>query len=258
MIGTCLNCAGCLLHCKFAVEFHPNIYLQVQNPAVPNHNAMVIYQPGLYGNELVYYPITQASIPQTIQPIRNGAVRNEKVRNSAGGRSGANRGNYLGYSAGKATFGRYYSKNNSDRGDPPCLELLYDSAAPVADGGMHAAVLTGSSAGLPSVPTSPTIPFNPSIGATQFATPHSHQVPQTVSNPAVYPAKNPDDVLEGLCQTSMWGIPSYQLFSSLSSDGRQLFVYKVTIPAFANIFQVGLTVCNFELPVVRYLELITN
>lgn len=40
-------------------------------------------------------------------------------------------------------------------------------------------------------------------------------------------------VLEELCQKNNWGQPVYQLHSAISPDQRQLFLYKITIPALA-------------------------
>ncbi|XP_023125974.1 APOBEC1 complementation factor isoform X2 [Amphiprion ocellaris] len=40
-------------------------------------------------------------------------------------------------------------------------------------------------------------------------------------------------VLEELCQKNNWGLPVYQLHSAISPDQRQLFLYKITIPALA-------------------------
>ncbi|XP_034721793.1 APOBEC1 complementation factor-like [Etheostoma cragini] len=47
---------------------------------------------------------------------------------------------------------------------------------------------------------------------------------------AVKPAPQ---VLEELCQKNNWGQPVYQLHSAISPDQRQLFLYKITIPALA-------------------------
>ncbi|XP_031696253.1 APOBEC1 complementation factor-like [Anarrhichthys ocellatus] len=40
-------------------------------------------------------------------------------------------------------------------------------------------------------------------------------------------------VLEELCQKNNWGQPIYQLHSAIGPDQRQLFLYKITIPALA-------------------------
>ena len=40
-------------------------------------------------------------------------------------------------------------------------------------------------------------------------------------------------ILEDVCQKNNWGQPVYQLHSALGHDQRQLFLYKVTIPALA-------------------------
>lgn len=49
-------------------------------------------------------------------------------------------------------------------------------------------------------------------------------------------SKTPPQVLEDLCQKNGWGFPVYQLHSALSPDQRQLFLYKVSIPALASQF----------------------
>ncbi|KAM3859707.1 APOBEC1 complementation factor isoform 1-T1 [Diretmus argenteus] len=60
----------------------------------------------------------------------------------------------------------------------------------------------------------------------------------TPMNPAAMSMKAPGikhapQVLEELCQKNNWGQPVYQLHSAISPDQRQLFLYKVTIPALA-------------------------
>lgn len=40
-------------------------------------------------------------------------------------------------------------------------------------------------------------------------------------------------ILEDICQKNNWGQPVYQLHSAIGPDQRQLFLYKVTIPALA-------------------------
>ncbi|XP_008574482.1 PREDICTED: APOBEC1 complementation factor [Galeopterus variegatus] len=41
-------------------------------------------------------------------------------------------------------------------------------------------------------------------------------------------------ILEEICQKNNWGQPVYQLHSAIGQDQRQLFLYKITIPALAN------------------------
>ncbi|XP_048361420.1 APOBEC1 complementation factor isoform X1 [Sphaerodactylus townsendi] len=41
-------------------------------------------------------------------------------------------------------------------------------------------------------------------------------------------------ILEELCQKNNWGQPVYQLHSAIGQDQRQLFLYKITIPALAS------------------------
>uniref|UniRef100_A0A7N6AGL9 APOBEC1 complementation factor n=1 Tax=Anabas testudineus TaxID=64144 RepID=A0A7N6AGL9_ANATE len=48
-----------------------------------------------------------------------------------------------------------------------------------------------------------------------------------------YTAYTLGQVLEELCQKNNWGQPVYQLHSAIGPDQRQLFLYKITIPALA-------------------------
>ncbi|KAK2865958.1 hypothetical protein Q7C36_002014 [Tachysurus vachellii] len=45
--------------------------------------------------------------------------------------------------------------------------------------------------------------------------------------------KHAPQILEDICQKNNWGHPVYQLHSAIGPDQRQLFLYKVTIPALA-------------------------
>ncbi|XP_071120468.1 APOBEC1 complementation factor-like isoform X1 [Mytilus edulis] len=49
--------------------------------------------------------------------------------------------------------------------------------------------------------------------------------------------KLPTQILDELCQKNGWGSPVYQLHSTLANDNSQLFLYKVTVPAFSTPFQ---------------------
>ncbi|XP_067908601.1 APOBEC1 complementation factor isoform X4 [Heterodontus francisci] len=46
--------------------------------------------------------------------------------------------------------------------------------------------------------------------------------------------KHPSQILDDICQKNSWGQPVYQLHSAIGPDQRQLFIYKITIPALAN------------------------
>ncbi|XP_053495959.1 APOBEC1 complementation factor isoform X1 [Ictalurus furcatus] len=46
--------------------------------------------------------------------------------------------------------------------------------------------------------------------------------------------KHAPQILEDICQKNNWGQPVYQLHSAIGPDQRQLFLYKITIPALAN------------------------
>ena len=190
---------------------------------------MILYQAGVYGSEVVYYPLSQPGLAQNglLRQSQNGVAR--PVTN--------NRSNYLGYSAGKATFGRYYAKNNSDRsldingpssGDLPCETLCN-----IADSGIP--ILKGNS-GIPPVPAASSVSMTPAIH--QYLAPISQNVSPLV--PSFVPQqKNAETTLEELCQANMWGAPSYQLFTTAGTDSnRPMFLYKIAIPAFQTIFQV--------------------
>ncbi|MGH0115493.1 UNVERIFIED_CONTAM: hypothetical protein FKN15_024823 [Acipenser sinensis] len=45
--------------------------------------------------------------------------------------------------------------------------------------------------------------------------------------------KHAPQILEDICQKNNWGQPVYQLHSAIGTDHRQLFLYKITIPALA-------------------------
>ncbi|XP_016368780.1 APOBEC1 complementation factor isoform X1 [Sinocyclocheilus rhinocerous] len=45
--------------------------------------------------------------------------------------------------------------------------------------------------------------------------------------------KHAPQILEDICQKNNWGQPVYQLHSAIGPDQRQLFLYKITIPALA-------------------------
>uniref|UniRef100_F6YGW9 APOBEC1 complementation factor n=1 Tax=Ciona intestinalis TaxID=7719 RepID=F6YGW9_CIOIN len=163
----------------------------VQAPTVVNQNGMLVYPAGVYGNDIAYYSLGQYNLATGARPIypTRGGLRTDRGRGAAGTRAPSGRNSYLGYSAGKATYGRYYSKNNQER--------------PVA----------ADTAGLELI--------------TQVAT-----IPQVVPTMV----KSSDIILEEICQRQMWGSPSYQLLTTTGGDGRQLFLYKVSIPALASIF----------------------
>ncbi|XP_024913200.1 APOBEC1 complementation factor isoform X2 [Cynoglossus semilaevis] len=54
--------------------------------------------------------------------------------------------------------------------------------------------------------------------------------PLSLKAAAIKPAPQ---VLEELCQKNNWGQPVYQLHSAIGPDQRQLFLYKITVPALA-------------------------
>ena len=190
---------------------------------------MILYQAGLCGSDVVYYPVNQTNI------AANGLVR--QGQNGAT-RLSNNRSNYLGYSAGKATFGRYYAKNNTDRSldmsGASSVDLPCETLCNIADTGIP--IIKGNS-GVPGIPAASTVPITQAIH--QYVAPITQNVSPLV--PALVPhQKNAESALEELCQTNMWGAPSYQLFTTASQDtNRPMFLYKIAIPAFQTIFPVS-------------------
>uniref|UniRef100_H2Y5I5 APOBEC1 complementation factor n=1 Tax=Ciona savignyi TaxID=51511 RepID=H2Y5I5_CIOSA len=150
----------------------------VSSPAVVNQNGVIVYPAGVYNNDIAYYSLGQYNLATGARPIYP-----TRGRGAGGARGASSRNSYLGYSAGKATYGRYYSKNNQER-PAEGLELITQQP--------------------------------------------------TVINGQVIPAS--DVVLEEICQRHMWGNPTYQLLTTAGPDSRQLFLYKVSIPALASIF----------------------
>ncbi|XP_033880304.3 APOBEC1 complementation factor-like isoform X1 [Acipenser ruthenus] len=55
--------------------------------------------------------------------------------------------------------------------------------------------------------------------------------PVTLKPPGI---KHAPQILEDICQKNNWGQPVYQLHSAIGTDHRQLFLYKITIPALAS------------------------
>ena len=214
-------------------------HFQVQAPSVVNHNGMIVYQAGLYGSDLVYYPITQTNMTPGAGLVRNGGLRLDKGRNGVLSRPANNRNNYLGYSAGKATFGRYYAKNNLDRSLDMYgtnAELPCETLCNIADAGMPATIIKGNPS-VPAIPSASSVPVPQ--GIPQYVAPIAQNGGQLIPT-LVSQHKNSEAVLEDLCQTNMWGAPSYQLFTTSGPDNRQLFLYKIVVPAFQTVFQVRL------------------
>ena len=193
---------------------------------------MVVYPAsGVYGTDLAYYPLGQYNLAPGPRPIRGGAVRSDKGRGAAG------RSSYLGYSAGKATYGRYYSKNNLERppetnGTSP-IDIPYQTAPNIGEAVLPATV------------------YKPNPGVTaiagqnipQYAASVAQAVPQIIPTvqPTVLTQKSSETVLEEVCQRHMWGAPSYQLLTTNGPENRPLYLYKITIPALTSVipyFQV--------------------
>ena len=244
---------------------------QVQSP-----NGVIVYQNGVIGTtDLAAYYQQQNAINMAsraaaaIHPTKNGGGRNDRSRTNA------SRNSYLGYSAGKATYGRYYAKNNQDRSmDPVNAAAIAAAAAAAAAAGTsydpsivpQGALVNGAQSLLPlSAPDQQHLSTalykaagNPAALSAALSTnggqPIYHTtaaatmqqiVPTTVLTAAQAQMKSSEQLLEEVCLRHMWGLPNYQLMTVPGADSRQLFFYKVTIPALASMypqlpfFQVG-------------------
>ncbi|XP_002127144.2 putative RNA-binding protein 46 isoform X1 [Ciona intestinalis] len=213
----------------------------VQAPTVVNQNGMLVYPAGVYGNDIAYYSLGQYNLATGARPIypTRGGLRTDRGRGAAGTRAPSGRNSYLGYSAGKATYGRYYSKNNQERpvaADTAGLELITQQSVL---NGQAVIPVTGAEQNIGTIYKPSTVPHMPGQAAAgqQIAT-YASQVAQMATIPQVVPTmvKSSDIILEEICQRQMWGSPSYQLLTTTGGDGRQLFLYKVSIPALASIF----------------------
>lgn len=214
-------------------------------PGVINQNGMVVYPAaniaGLYSSDLTaYYPLGQYNLqtPTTrgIYPTRS--LRGGRGRGAAGSRSASSRSSYLGYSAGKATYGRYYAKNNQER---PMLDMngnIIEIPAPQQTAGVtmyKPPVSVGQ------------------IAITQSGQPQTYASYGTVTSPMAAPiagvpptmavtpsaalaTQSPVAILDDICAKNLWGAPTYQLLATTGPDGVQLFLYKVSIPALANLY----------------------
>lgn len=203
---------------------------------------MIMYPSAVYGTELAYQPLNQYNLATGSRPIRGGSMRNERGRGTVGSRPNNSRNSYLGYSAGKATYGRYYSKNNQER--PGVIEVngagleiltqqaLISGQAATSNINEHSlpAMYKHATTALSTI-AAPGQAINPYAPTTVTQIPGMQQV-----IPTVIPQKLPENVLEEVCQRQMWGVPTYQLLTTTTPDNRQLFLYKVSIPALANLF----------------------
>ncbi|KAM9426266.1 APOBEC1 complementation factor isoform 2-T2 [Pholidichthys leucotaenia] len=166
---------------------------QVYDPSAAYLGAPVFYAPQAY----TAIP-AQFRFPAAKAHIGGrGLIRTPSVRGAAGVRGLGGRG-YLAYAGGTGAMGR---GGNSGAGsasyglkvDKQVEEKLYDL-----------------------LPGMELTPMNPAA--------------MNLKGPAIKPAPQ---VLEELCQKNNWGQPVYQLHSAIGPDQRQLFLYKITIPALA-------------------------
>uniref|UniRef100_A0A7N6BY70 APOBEC1 complementation factor n=1 Tax=Anabas testudineus TaxID=64144 RepID=A0A7N6BY70_ANATE len=162
-----------------------------------------VYDPSTayLGAPVFYAPQAYAAIPGQFRfPAAKahvggrGLIRTPSVRGAAGVRGLGGRG-YLAYTAGGGVVGRGGSggASYSLKADKQVEEKLYDL-----------------------LPGMELTPMNPAAMSLKAA--------------AIKPAPQ---VLEELCQKNNWGQPVYQLHSAIGPDQRQLFLYKITIPALA-------------------------
>ncbi|XP_030195346.1 APOBEC1 complementation factor isoform X2 [Gadus morhua] len=169
---------------------------QVYDPTAAYLGAPVFYAPQAYAA----VP-SQFRFPPSKAPIGGrGLIRPPSVRGAAGVRGLGGRG-YLAYAAagGVGGVGRMVAPGGGMgaayglKADKRAEDKLYDLLP-----GMELTPLNPSAMGL--------------------------KLPEI---------KHPPQVLEEVCQKNNWGQPVYQLHSAISPDQRQLFLYKVTIPALA-------------------------
>lgn len=183
---------------------------------------MIVYPNGVIGTTDLGHQVIQPS--QIVQPIKQQGLKNT--------RTSASRNSYLGYSAGKATYGRYYAKNNNQEQQ---LVQNFDGSYVLQD---PSGVLY-KTAGGQYVQASPFL-----------------QQPVVNRNQSVS-----EQVLEQTCAQRMWGIPSYQLMTSPGPDNRPMFFFRVSVPALAQIyphqpyFQV--TVCSKFFKLTLLLHILT-
>ncbi|XP_073345426.1 APOBEC1 complementation factor isoform X1 [Pagrus major] len=171
-----------------------------------------VYDPSAayLGPPVFYAPQAYTAIPGQFRfpPAKahvggRGLIRTPSVREiymtvpvgAAGVRGLGGRG-YLAYAAGVGAMGRGSGAGGAAyglKGDKQAEEKLYDL-----------------------LPGMELTPMNPAAMSLKAA--------------AIKPAPQ---VLEELCQKNNWGQPVYQLHSAIGPDQRQLFLYKITIPALA-------------------------
>ncbi|KAM6898088.1 APOBEC1 complementation factor isoform 2-T2 [Lycodopsis pacificus] len=163
-----------------------------------------VYDPSAayLGPPVFYAPQAYAAIPGQFRfPAAKahvggrGLIRTPSVRGAAGVRGLGGRG-YLAYAAGVGVMGGAGGVGGASYGlkaDKQAEEKLYDL-----------------------LPGMELTPINPAAMSLKAA--------------AIKPATQ---VLEELCQKNNWGQPVYQLHSAIGPDQRQLFLYKITIPALA-------------------------
>nr|XP_039255746.1 RNA-binding protein 47-like isoform X1 [Styela clava] len=225
------------------VEAQPSVASTLVQP-VMTQGGMVVYpqtMAGVYQPDMAYYPLGQYNLTTNtrgIYPTRGGALRGGR------GRGTANRSSYLGYSAGKATYGRYYAKNNpgervvdingniielspSGQMPPPTAAApgslaLYKPVQNIGAQQQNAAAVAAAYAAACAPQTISAIAPQQTLVAPPPAT--GSAIPQAVA------------ILEDLCQKQMLGIPTYQLMTTQGPEGRQLYVYKVSIPALATLY----------------------
>ncbi|KAK2884367.1 APOBEC1 complementation factor isoform X3 [Channa argus] len=171
---------------------------QVYDPSAAYLGAPVFYAPQAYAAIPGQFRFPAAKV----HVGGRGLIRTPSVREiymtvpvgAAGVRGLGGRG-YLAYAAGGGVVGRGGSGGASYclKEDKQAEEKLYDL--------------------LPGMELTPMSPAAMSLKAA-----------------AIKPATQ---VLEELCQKNNWGQPVYQLHSAIGPDQRQLFLYKITIPALA-------------------------
>ncbi|CAN9508831.1 unnamed protein product [Ophioblennius macclurei] len=175
---------------------------QVYDPSAAYLGAPVFYAPQAYATipGQFRFPAAKAHVGAGRGVMRTPSVREIYMTvpvGAAGVRGLGGRG-YLAYAAGGGAVGRGGGGGGGGghygmKSDKQAEEKLYDL-----------------------LPGMELTPMNPAAMSLKTA--------------AIKPAPQ---VLEELCQKNSWGQPVYQLHSAISPDQRQLFLYKITIPALA-------------------------
>ena len=137
---------------------------------------------------------------QSIYPTKG--TQGHKGRSRAGARS-----SYLGYSAGKATYGRYFTKNTIENDQKADTGASYRNCDDLI---LTVCTVTVNSYTIGYILTRQDFIFC----YNEFITSHS---------------LNPIETLDDICLRSQWGKPQYQLIQSTNDGKTPAYLYRITI-----------------------------